>query len=101
MGGLKGVHHDGTIDLETEVISPVRGGVKPGMQLHFIGAYSLTPIWLPFTAGGEGQYGEEIRAVLEFRQNVMCYTDFLKKCLISIDTYRSEKRCTNEVGPMA
>lgn len=47
------------------VAIPLRGGLKPWLQLDVLREFSQTPLWLPYTAGSQGKYDEQILHVLE------------------------------------
>jgi hypothetical protein len=54
------------------VVFPLRGGLKPAIQLHVIGKESIPSCWLPFTSGSQRKNDEQVLAAL---------TDFLRPFL--------------------
>ena len=48
-----------------KLVFPVRGGVKPGLQLEVMRKFTIPSVWLPFTGGGGGGYHSEIRWAID------------------------------------
>ncbi len=46
------------------MIFPLRGGLKPGLQLEVLTEYHLPTLWLPFTAGSQGGYDPSVAGLL-------------------------------------
>ncbi len=49
------------------VVFPLRGGLKPGLQLEVLTEYRLPVEWLPFTGGSNGTLDAQVLAVLQRR----------------------------------
>jgi hypothetical protein len=47
------------------VVIPLRGGLKPWLQLDVLREFRQSPLWLPYTAGSQGKYDEQVLHVLE------------------------------------
>lgn len=46
------------------LIFPLRGGVKPGLQLEVLTEYRPATLWLPFTAGSQGGYDPAVTRLI-------------------------------------
>jgi hypothetical protein len=46
------------------VIIPLRGGLKPWLQLDVLREFRQPPLWLPYTAGSQGKFDDQIMHVL-------------------------------------
>lgn len=64
-GVLRRVHDALGVQRPRAVVFPLRGGLKPGVQLEVMGNYEIEPLWLPYTTGGAGSHEDAIRAALD------------------------------------
>jgi hypothetical protein len=47
------------------VVIPLRGGLKPWLQLDVLREFQQSPLWLPYTAGSQGKYDEQVLHIIE------------------------------------
>lgn len=47
------------------VVIPLRGGLKPWLQLDVLREFRQAPLWLPYTVGSQGKFDEQVLDVLE------------------------------------
>lgn len=47
------------------IVIPLRGGLKPWLQLDVLREFRQSPLWLPFTAGSQGKNDEQVLHILE------------------------------------
>lgn len=48
-----------------KLIVPLRGGLKPAMQLDVLCDYQMPILWLPYTAGSQGQFDQQVKECLQ------------------------------------
>lgn len=48
-----------------KLIVPLRGGLKPAMQLDVLCDYQMPILWLPYTAGSQGRLDQQVKECLQ------------------------------------
>lgn len=64
------------------IIVPLRGGVKPFIQINVLTEMRFKPCWLPFTQGANGVNEEQIRYYLKGQLNVWANKSPLKIAVV-------------------